>query len=175
MLEKLMFNFTTLLSGLQAAIAVRAARDRTLTVLLVALWARIARMGTRLERLIALWRAGKLPKPRRPAAPRAPRPGRPASKKMVFPTAPAWLLRKLGYEVAAYGSQLRHMLSEQECAEFLAAVPQAGRILRPLLGMLSVDPLPEVVRKVKRVAPTLAPVAEMAGIVGAPAFQISGV
>ena len=43
-----------ILIDLQAAIAAKASRDRTLTVLLVAVWARIARMRTRLERLVAL-------------------------------------------------------------------------------------------------------------------------
>ena len=146
-----MLNFTAIISALQAAIAVRAARDRTLTVLLVALCGRVARMGTRLARLVAQWRTGTLPWPRLPRArglPGTENAGKPTIKPS-YPTAPAWLLRKLGYEVAVYGSQLRHLLSEAECAEFLAAVPQAGRILRPLLRMLSVDPLPEVLRKVR--------------------------
>ena len=143
MLVKCMFNFSAILSDLQAAIAARAARDRNLTVLLVAVWGRIARMRARLERLVALWRAGTLPVPR---APRARQPAKSAPRP-AYPTAPAWLLRRLGHEVAAYGSQLRHLLTDKECVAFLAAVPQAGRILRPLLGMLSVDPLPEAVRK----------------------------
>ena len=64
MLIKLMFNFSAIFTDLQAAIAVVAARERRLAVLLVAVWGRIARMRTRLERLIAQWRAGTLPKPR---------------------------------------------------------------------------------------------------------------
>jgi hypothetical protein len=63
MLSKLMLNFTIVLTGLQAAIAVVAARERALTVLLVAVWARIGRISTRLERLIALWRAGRAARP----------------------------------------------------------------------------------------------------------------
>ena len=138
--------FTLLLTNLQAAIAAKAARQRNLTVLLVALYARIARMGARLERLIRLWRAGKLPKPRAPrtATARTDAPRRPAA--ITFPTTPGWLRRRLGHEVGAYGSQLQHLLTEAECAAFLAAVPQAGRILRPLLRMLSSDPLPDIVR-----------------------------
>ena len=145
--------FSLLLTRLQAAIAARAARERALTVLLVALWGRSARMGARLERLVRLWRAGTLP---------ATRAGRDVvardrvsvrSARISFPTAPGWLLRRLGYEVAAYGSQLQHLLTEDECVAFLAAVPQAGRILRPLLRMLTVDPLPEIVRRVKRIVP----------------------
>ena len=168
-----MFHFSGILRNLQAVIAAKAARDRTLTVLLVALWARIARMGTRLERLVRLWRAGTLPAARAPrsttAAGRAP-----ATKpKIIFPTAPGWLRRKLGYEVGAFGSQLRHLLTEAECAAFLAACPQAGRILRPLLRMLSADPVPEIVRlPPKPVVPAAkAAAAKAVGVVAAPASQ----
>ncbi len=56
-----MFYLSNILIDLQAVIAARAARDRALTVLLVALWGRVARMRARLERLVALWRAGALP------------------------------------------------------------------------------------------------------------------
>lgn len=165
-----MFNFANILSDLRAAIAARAARDRALTVLLVALWGRIARMGTRLERLVALWRAGKLPKARalrvgRVSAPRA-------ANGVRFPSAPGWLLRKLGFEVAAFGSQLQHLLADAECTAFLAAVPQAGRILRPLLRMLTVDPVPEVVRQVRQMVAVIVPEVARAGIVVSPGFRI---
>jgi hypothetical protein len=49
-----MFSFSNILTDLQAVIPVHAARNGALTVLLVALWGRIARMRTRLERLMAL-------------------------------------------------------------------------------------------------------------------------
>ena len=161
--------FASLLTNLQAVIAAKAARDRSLTVMLVALWARIGRMGTRLERLVALWRAGKLPKQRVAGAERVAAPR--ATVSFKFPTAPGWLRQKLGYEVGAYGSQLRHLLTEAECAAFLAAVPQAGRILRPLLRMLSADPVPEELRKVKHIV--LAPVADAVrqGFAGEPVCQ----
>ena len=164
-----MLNFLAILSDLRAAIAVRAARDRMLTVLLVAVWGRIARMGTRLERLIGLWRAGTLPQPAAPRAARVYKPG--STPRLQFPTGSGWLLRKLGHEVAAYGSQLQHLLTEAECVAFLAACPQAGRILRPLLRMLTVDPLPEVVRKVKPATPEVGAVAEMVGVVVCPASR----
>jgi hypothetical protein len=157
-----MFSFSQILTDLQAVIAVHAARNRALTVLLVALWGRIARMRTRLERLVALWRAGTQ-----------------AGARRVFPSKVAWLTRMLGYEVAAFGGQLRHLMTDAECVAFLAAVPQAGRILRPLLRMLSIDPLPEVILPVRRAVPEAAPVAEpaepaaMVGIVVSPGFQFS--
>ena len=170
-----MLDFSRILCDLKAVIAARAARDRALTVLLVAVWGRITRMGARLERLVALWRAGTLPKPRAQGAERAERkPGIPAPKP-GYPTAPAWLVAKLGHEAVACGLQLQHLLTEQECVAFLAAVPQAGRILRPLLRMLGVDPLPEVVRRVKRAPPEAVPVlAAVAGVVLAPVSHFLG-
>ena len=164
-----MLNFSLILSGLQATIAVVAARDRRLTVLLVALWGRIARMGSRLERLVAMWRAGTLPQARAPRV----RSARTAMTRPSYPTTPPWLLRTLGHDAVAAGLQLLHLLSEQECAAFLAAVPQAGRILRPLLRMLSRDPLPEVVR-VAPVVPVVTQVAEIAGVVVLPVSHFLG-
>ena len=163
-----MFNFSNILRDLQAVIAAKAARDRTLTVLLVAVWGRIARMGTRLERLVALWRAGKLPKTRTPRVEDKPVRTPTAKPKVKFPMAAGWLSRKLGYEVVAFGGQLQHLLTDAECQAFLAAFPQAGRILRPLLRMLTADPLPEAVRRVKGVVPMALAEAEMVGIAGAP-------
>ncbi|MBC7636228.1 MAG: hypothetical protein H7251_11565 [Acetobacteraceae bacterium] len=162
-----MFNFSRILTDLQAAIARRAARDRTLTVLLLAVWGRIARMRARLERLVALWRAGVPPLAPVPRAPRTSRAGQ-LTTIPNYPTAPDWLVRTLGHEAVAVGLQLRHLLTEAECEAFLAAVPQAGRVLRPLLRMLSGDPLPEVVRAVKQVAPVPAPIAEMVSLVASP-------
>ena len=129
-----MITFTAILSDLQAAIAVVAARERTLTVLLVAVWGRIARMRTRLERLIARWRAGIVQAPRKSRADEARASVR---ARAAFPTAPAWLLVQV-QAAASYRAQLEHLLSQAECAEFLAAVPQAGRILRPLCRMLGI-------------------------------------
>ncbi len=162
-----MFSFSDILSDLQKVIAVHAARNRALTVLLVALWGRVARMRTRLERLVALWRAGMLPKPRAPLV----RAERVAGARQGFPASRGWLTRELGYEVAVYGSQLRHLLTDAECVAFLEACPQAGRILRPLLRMLSVDPLPEIL---VRVVPEVAASVDRVGIVVSPEFQFSG-
>ena len=143
-------NFlSSILIDLQAVIAAGAARDRRLTVLLVAVWGRVARMRARLERLVALWRAGKLPKARLRQAARV-RAAR-VVPPVRFPTIPGWLRHRLGYDVSACASQLQHALGEAECAAFLAAVPQAGRILRPLLRMLTPDAVPELIRLVRPV------------------------
>ena len=83
-----MFSFTLILAGLRAVIAVAAARDRTQAAFWVALHTRIGRMGQRLERLIARWRAGTLP------APRASRAGEACASRALpalrFPTSKGW-------------------------------------------------------------------------------------
>ena len=155
MLDSLMVNFSFLLSSLQAAIAVVAARERHLTVLLVAVWGRIGRIRTRLERLIALWRAGMLPKPRKSRAGEV-RAG--VRKPSELPTVPAWLVAAVR-EAAPLGAQLENLLSQEECKAFLAAVPQAARLLRPLCRMLGVGlrktRKPRAVWQVPRAAPVM--------------------
>ena len=159
-----MHNLSLIFTQLQAAIAARAARDPRLTVLLVAVWGRVSRMRARLERLVALWRAGNLPAPR-PTRVRVPR--KATRQKAAFPNGAGWLRARV-LEAGAYGTQLQHMLSDAECAAFLAAVPQAGRILRPLFHMLGVSPVPEPVRKQ---APPPPIVAEGAGMLEAAAIR----
>ena len=166
-----MLNFTAIFTGLQAAIAVVAARERALTVLLVAVWGRIGRISTRLERLIALWRAGMLPKPR---APHGRVPGASGGKpRSPLPITPAWLLVAVR-EAAPFAAGLEHLLSEAECEEFLAAAPQARRLLRPLCRMLGVGvPAPRAgrVRAVWQ-RPKSAPTPVQAGLVVGPGGRL---
>jgi hypothetical protein len=166
-----MLNFTPLLTRLLAAIAVVAARERALTVLLVVVWGRIGRISTRLERLIALWRAGMLPKPR---ARRGRIAGTAASKPVsVFPRTPSWLLVAVR-EAAPFAAGLESMLSEAECEAFLAAAPQARRLLRPLCRMLGVGlvlPRNGKVRPVWQV-PKAAPAVAQPGLVVGPGGRL---
>ena len=134
-----MLNFGNILSDLQAAIAVVSARHRSLTPLLV-----------------ALWRAGILPKQRRPRDQQAGKPtDRPARAKQSYPSTRGWLVARV-WEAGAFRSQLENLLSREECVAFLAAVPQALRILRPLCHMLRVETVPEVIRKPRPPAPVVA-------------------
>jgi hypothetical protein len=167
-----MLNFTSLLTALQAAIAVVAARERNLTVLLVAVWGRIGRISTRLERLIALWRAGNLPKARVYRGRIAGAAVRPPVR--VFPAMPAWLLVAVR-EAAPFGARLESMLSEAECAAFLEAAPQARRLLRPLCRMLGVGVKAPRAGRVRAVwqAPKAAPaVVAQAGLVVGPGGRL---
>jgi hypothetical protein len=166
-----MLNFTSVLTRLQAAIAAVAARERSLTVLLVALWGRIGRISTRLERLIALWRAGKLPKPR---TWRGRVPGTQVNKPAsAFPAVPAWLLVAV-CEAVPIAARLEELLSEAECKAFLAAAPQARRLLRPLCRMLGVGVPAHRAGKVRTVwqAPKSAAVLAQAGLVVGPGGRL---
>ena len=167
-----MNSFSAILSDLQAAIAVVAARERALTVLLVAVWGRIGRIRTRLERLIVLWRAGMLPAPRPSRAGQAGTAGR---APPIIPTTPAWLLVAVR-EACSARTQLENLLSEAECVEFLAAVPQARRILRPLCRMLGIGVAPSAVgrkpRAVWQASRSALVVAIPAGLVLGPGGQM---
>ena len=140
-------------------------------MLLVAVWGRIGRISTRLERLIALWRAGKLPKARTWLG-RVP--GTPVKKPVsVLPRVPAWLLVAVR-EAAPFAARLEAMLTEEECAAFLAAAPQARRLLRPLCRMLGIGVVALRSGRVRAVwqKPVAAPVAVLAGLVVGPGGRL---
>ena len=155
MVTTAMMNFTHILTGLQAAIAVVSAREHALTALLVLVWGRIGRIRTRLERLIALWRAGMLPKAREPRAVGGHGGGRRVS---AVPAVPGWLVAAVR-DARPLGAQLEAMLSQEECARFLAEVPQARRLLGGVCKMLGVGRhrarKPRAVWQVPRAAPVL--------------------
>lgn len=159
-----METFALILTNLRSALAARAGRDQALAALVLVVWVRLSRMALRFERLVANWWAGILPRVR------ASRAGQDyvVSDTPRLPVGAGWLL---GYvpEVAVYGSQLEHFLSSEECQRFLAEVPQAGRLVRPLLRMLGVGVDMARPRKVRPVwgAPvsgaTIAPAALVMG------------
>ncbi len=120
--------------------------------LLFHLEAYLARLAARFERLYLRWQAGTLPRPRAPKAhpplagasdaeppTRAARPRTPPIRPPV-PRAHAFISRIVpdGWAIAC---QLEAMLARPDCAEFLAAVPRAGRLLRPLCRLIG-TPLP---------------------------------
>lgn len=59
--------------------------------------------------------------------------------RVRLPCGRGWLVRALGWEAVAYGSQLAALLAEPEMVALLAAVPGVGRVLRPLGRMLGVQ------------------------------------
>ena len=143
-------HFRAILSGLLAVIAPIAAKERTRTAFLVRIWTHLARTIQRFEKLVAHWRAGTLPKPGKP------RPGRPTRPRTTprLPTGHAWLVRAVDhYNARAHASQLQHFLATPECMAFLAEVPRANRILRPLTKSLGIqmpgDPPPPMPKPAK--------------------------
>jgi hypothetical protein len=167
--------FSHILGSLRTALAARAGRDRALAALVLVVWGRLGRMAQRFERLVAQWRARTLPLAQEPRAGGA-RPGRErkTSDGPRLPDGPGWLV---GYvrDVAVYGSQLEHFLSGEECKRFLAEVPQAGRIVRPLLRMLGVGVVLTEPRKARPVwgPPVVQPaVVAPAGLVMGPGGRL---
>ena len=99
----------------------------------------LERTRLRLLRLIALWQANALPPPRL----RAPRPRKdPIAAAPRPPRARAWMLTRAGHHAAAQAAQLQHLLEQPETRGFLAEVPRAVRLLRPLAHLLGLRPLP---------------------------------
>ncbi len=133
-----MSSFHHLLTLLQAAIAVASARDRGLAGFLAQVWNRVGRMGRRLEKLLALWRAGMLPKPReRVSAAGRPSDGRPKTFNPL--TNHGWLLPRVR-DAAKFGAMLETMLTQEEIVRFLDEVPAARRIVGGLKRMLIAPP-----------------------------------
>jgi hypothetical protein len=136
------------LGGLCTAIVKGTAGQTLLRALIDLAWLRVNRTRHRLERLLARVAAGWLPRPaapraapaepRDPAAPRRTRVCAPALGRL--PRVRAWLVRVAGYHAAGSGSQLEHLLTDPAMAEFLAAVPAAARMLRPLCRTLGISP-----------------------------------
>jgi hypothetical protein len=76
-----------------------------------------------------------------------------------FPSSPGWLLHYVQLEAAATANLLRHMLEhDPEMRALLEAAPQLGRILRPLLRMVSAAPLPARLVRPSRPPPGAVPV-----------------
>ena len=131
--------FTTIATGLRLALRLAAARIPALApLLLLIVHNRLGRMVLRLDRLALLWQEGRLPKPRPTRAPQAePRPQSP--QRPYIPAGQAWLIRLAQPAVhSIYPVEL--FLARPDTQAFLQAVPQAGRLLRPLCRMLGITP-----------------------------------
>jgi hypothetical protein len=143
------------------AVAMQSAKWAYITPLMVLVWGRLRRMSRRFASLAARMEAGRL-KPPRPAVqnadPGKSRPPRPPPPWPPVPSTPGWLLHYVQLEAAATANILRHMLEhDPDMRALLAAAPQLGRILRPLLRMVSPAPLPATLVRPPRPKP--APVA----------------
>jgi hypothetical protein len=142
-------RFDWVIQRLCDAVAIQSAKWAYITPLMVLVWGRLRRMSRRFASLVARMEAGRLKPPRPPTPdPGRTRPPRPPPPGPRFPSSPGWLLHYVRLEAAATSSLLRDMLEhDPELRALLEAAPQLGRILRPLLRMVSTGPVPETLRR----------------------------
>jgi len=139
----------SILRDLRAVIGAHMARDPTRVSLFTLLWTRIGRISCRFETLFAQWQAGALPQRRASragthaaASARRPRTTRTPSPRL--PRGRTWVVALVGYRAAGHAGQLQHLLADPAMPAFLAAVPQAGRMLRPLCHILGITAAPDL-------------------------------
>jgi hypothetical protein len=131
-------RFTVIVAAIAALVAYRFLHDPRFKSIIIPLWIRLTRTARRFERLMARVAANRASRPRLPR-PHRPKPA--TARPIPLPTGFAWLLVAIPYEAASYASQLEALLTEPGVADFLAAHPAAGRILRPLGHMLGIRAL----------------------------------
>jgi hypothetical protein len=107
------------------------------------LYNRVGRAARLLARLYDLWRQNRLPVPRpsRARTPKAAPTGETAPALPHIPPIPrakGWFVNAGRHHAGLAHFQLNAFLAREDVAEFLAAVPQAGRYLRPLCRLLAV-------------------------------------
>ncbi|MBN9559328.1 MAG: hypothetical protein J0H14_01190 [Alphaproteobacteria bacterium] len=109
----------------------------------------LGRTLARLTALHAAFLAGALPAAsRRRAAPRPAVAGatvgrvRAPRRPPAIPPGPVFI----EYGMRPYDLELGRLLDDPAMRDFLAAVPQAGRLLRPLWRRLTTEPLPDILR-----------------------------
>ena len=131
------------------------------------LWLRLHRLSSRLTRLYTLWLAGTLPTPRPKSATRGPQaapalpaqipqlpcPGAPlAAAPARLPRGHGWVLRRIPAAGPSAG-WLHELLQHDHTRDFVAAAPQAARLLRPLCRALAVEQPDWLKRPVRPPAP----------------------
>lgn len=99
------------------------------------LWLRLQRLADRFAALHDHWRRGCVlgPRPKRPSRPTsAPAP------QLRLPRAFAWVNYRIPESAPPTGMLKSLLLNEPETRRFVAEVPRAGRLLRPLCQALGV-------------------------------------
>ena len=138
-METLATLLTAVLKGMCLALGPYVNRDSDRKPVLRLAWTRISRAATRFQALFVRWQSNTLPTPSR-SRPAQSRPAQPRQRapKPYFPAGRAWLAGSTDHHVRGRASQLEHLLNHPDMPAFLAAAPQAGRILRPLCHMLGI-------------------------------------
>jgi len=98
---------------------------------------RVSRLAERFQTLVARWHAGAIAPPRPQAAAPAPRQDR--APYLRLPRERGWISKRVA-EAGPCAGNLRDWSQQPELSRFLAEVPRAGRLLRPLCHALGLDP-----------------------------------
>ncbi len=138
-------RFARIIAGLCRTVAAQIAGGRLAAPMIVLIWTRLNRLGVRFARVAARGEAGTPPRRRRQhPRPTRPRPAKPClAGPQTLPRGFLWLLR-LVPAASSGASQVRYLLADPEITALIEAVPEAGRILRPLCHMLGIRPPPSL-------------------------------
>jgi hypothetical protein len=136
-------NLSAVILGLRVAVAAWGGRRLLDEALVHLVHRRLGEIVRRIEGMVARFQAGRL----RPALVRGAgepgsgdvlRPRREAGVR-IWPCRFAWLVRAAAWEAAGFGCQLRAVLETPEMVAFLAACPQAVRVLTPVCRALAIE------------------------------------
>ena len=135
-------RFRMIVMALAKLVAADLLRNPRLCIHIVPLCTWLNRTIQRMERLLARLAAGEVfMQPRRAAPHRGgPHPTGDARR----PTGRGWLIRMLNHDAGNYASQLQTLLAEPAAVALLAQVPTSGRLIRPLLHVLTLGRNPPV-------------------------------
>ena len=125
-------------------VANEAGRRRHLGPLMMLFWNWLSAKMRRFERLAERAARGRPPPPRPHRTRPEPEGDPPQPKRLRLPQGRAWLLRLLpNAGLGVTGTRLHHRITtDPELQALIAAVPELGRVLRPVLWAFGADPIP---------------------------------
>jgi hypothetical protein len=133
-------SLSAVIGTLRVAVASWGGRRWLDEALVHLVYRRLGEILRRLEEMVSRFQAGRL-RPvgvRRARLTAVSRAAREAGVRL-WPCRFGWLVRDAGWEAAGLGCQLRAVLETPEMVAFLAACPQAVRVLTPVCRMLAIE------------------------------------
>ena len=133
-------HLTHIVAVIRAAIGLLIApvpAKETQALMVQRLFNRVGRAARLFARLYDLWRANRLPTPR-PSRARTPKAQPALPLPPPIPRAKGWFMTAGQHHAGLAHHHLNEFLARDDLPAFLAAVPQAGRYLRPLCRLLAV-------------------------------------
>ncbi len=136
-------NLSAVILGLRVAVAAWGGRRLLDEALVHLVHRRLGELIRRIEAMVSRFQVGRLRQAGvrgagEPGLKAAPRPRGEAGVRL-WPCRFAWLVREVGWEAAGFGCQLRAVLERPEMVAFLAACPQAIRVLQPVCRALAIE------------------------------------